>query len=66
MSPAVITEIPRTHNPYPRHGVQADQNGIPRYTGLPGSLADFKIPQYVVVAGAPLPRNPSTSGRCAG
>jgi acyl-CoA synthetase (AMP-forming)/AMP-acid ligase II len=38
MSLTVITEIPRTHNPYPRHGVQADGDGIPRYTGLPGSL----------------------------
>src|SRR5580693_504836 len=38
MSPPVITEIPRTHNPYPRHGVRADEHGIPRYTGLPGSL----------------------------
>jgi acyl-CoA synthetase (AMP-forming)/AMP-acid ligase II len=38
VSPTVITEIPRTHNPYPRHGVQADENGIPRYTDLPGSL----------------------------
>ena len=31
-------EIPRTHNPYPRRGVQADDHGIPRYTELPESL----------------------------
>ena len=38
MSPAAVVEIPRTHNPYPRQGVQADGHGIPRYTELPESL----------------------------
>src|ERR1700734_4318837 len=38
VSPTAVIEILRTHNPYPRHGVQADENGIPRYTDLPGSL----------------------------
>ena len=38
MSPAAVIEIPRTHNPYPRQGVQADDHGIPRYTELPESL----------------------------
>lgn len=38
MSPTAVIEIPRTHNPYPRQGVQADDHGIPRYTELPESL----------------------------
>ena len=38
MSPTAVIEISRTHNPYPRHGVQADDHGIPRYTKLPESL----------------------------
>jgi len=38
VSPTAITEISRTRNPYPRHGVQADENGVPCYTGLPGLL----------------------------
>ena len=38
MSPTAVIEIPRTHNPYPRQGVQADDYGIPRYTELPESL----------------------------
>ena len=38
MSPTAVIEISRTHNPYPRQGVQADDHGIPRYTELPESL----------------------------
>jgi acyl-CoA synthetase (AMP-forming)/AMP-acid ligase II len=38
VSPTAVIEISRTHNPYPRQGVQADSQGIPRYTELPESL----------------------------
>jgi hypothetical protein len=38
VSPTAVIEIPRTHNPYPRQGVQADDHGIPRYAELPESL----------------------------
>jgi len=38
VSPTAVIEISRTHNPYPRQGVQADGHGIPRYTELPESL----------------------------
>jgi acyl-CoA synthetase (AMP-forming)/AMP-acid ligase II len=38
VSPTAVIEISRTHNPYPRHGVRADDHGIPRYTDLPESL----------------------------
>ena len=37
-SPTTVIEISRTHNPYPRRGVQADGHGMPRYTELSGSL----------------------------
>ena len=38
MSPTAVIEIPRSHNPYPRQSVEADDRGIPRYTELPESL----------------------------
>jgi acyl-CoA synthetase (AMP-forming)/AMP-acid ligase II len=114
VSPTAVIEIPRTHNPYPRQGVQADDHGIPRYTELPESLiamlarhvetgpdveavvevggqrlayqqlwdrrrrpvrrgrdsatgtralpravGGLQDPQYIVVSGRPLPRNPA-------
>ena len=35
--PAVI-EIPRTHNPFPRHGIRVDEQRVPGYAGPPDSL----------------------------
>ena len=37
---AMIVEIPRTDNPFPRTGISRDENGIPRFDDLPPTLLD--------------------------
>ena len=38
MSTPTIIEITREHNPFPRDGIRAGEDGIPRYEDLPSSL----------------------------